>query len=107
MPNIPVHGVEVDPESRCAHYDDEYDVVAIEFACCQTYYACFRCHEAVADHPAAVWPRGKRHRRAVRCGVCKVELSIDDYVNGENACPECGAGFNPGCESHYHLYFEE
>lgn len=105
MGSQPVRGVEVDAESRCAHYHGERDVVAIEFACCGEYYACYRCHRAVADHPAAVWPADQHHRSAVRCGVCEATLSIDDYVTGEDACPECGTGFNPGCADHYHLYF--
>jgi uncharacterized CHY-type Zn-finger protein len=33
-------------------------------------------------------------------------LSIGQYLNCQAVCPACGAGFNPRCELHYHLYFE-
>lgn len=100
-----VRGVGVGPETRCQHYDGPRDVVAIRFACCETYYPCFRCHEAVADHDSAVWSAAAFDRRAVLCGTCETELRIDDYL-GTTACPACGVAFNPGCRHHYHHYFD-
>lgn len=101
---VTVRGVDVDDETRCAHYDGPRDVVAIRFACCETYYPCYRCHAAVTDHEPAVWSAGTFDRRAVLCGACGTELRIDAYL-GETACPDCGAGFNPGCRTHYDRYF--
>jgi len=100
-----VRGEDVDAETRCAHYASERDVVAIKFACCETYYPCFRCHDAVAEHDAERWPAGRRDEQAVLCGACGVELAVAEYVGAE-ACPACDAAFNPGCADHYHLYFE-
>ena len=39
------------------------------------------------------------------CGVCKHEMSIQDYMMTE-LCPKCQAHFNSRCKFHYHLYFE-
>lgn len=101
-----VRGIDVDDETRCAHYGTERDVVAIKFACCETYYPCFRCHAEVADHEAETWPIERREVQAVLCGAYGSELAIQEYV-GVDACPECGVRFNPGCADHYHLYFED
>lgn len=100
-----VHGVAIDDETRCAHYSSESDVVALRFGCCGEYYACFRCHGAVADHPPEPWPAERRTEPAVRCGVCGVDLTGAEYTSNE-ACPGCGTQFNPGCANHYDIYFE-
>ncbi|WP_332897855.1 CHY zinc finger protein [Haladaptatus sp. CMSO5] len=102
-----VRGVGVDSETRCAHYDTARDVVALKFACCETYYPCFQCHEAVANHDAVVWPHDRFDEPAVLCGVCDTELSVTAYLDADDACPACGAEFNPGCRSHYDRYFEQ
>jgi uncharacterized CHY-type Zn-finger protein len=104
--STPVRGVELDEETRCTHYDDPWDVIAIRFPCCGEYYACFDCHSACADHDAERWPVDARDERAVRCGVCGFELTIAEYLASEHACPACDASFNPGCANHRHLYFE-
>lgn len=102
-----VKGVEVDERTGCAHYRSSRDVIAIKMACCGEYYACKDCHEAVAGHAIAVWPRTAWDERAVLCGACTTELSIREYMECGNECPYCKAAFNPGCRSHYHFYFEE
>jgi uncharacterized CHY-type Zn-finger protein len=100
-----VVGVEVDPETRCAHYDAPEDVVALKLGCCERYVACFRCHEAVTDHGAEPWPASRFDEAAVLCGVCGTELSVETYV-GSDSCPDCGTRFNPNCAAHYDRYFE-
>ena len=105
MPSEEVNGIEIDDETRCAHYGSETDVVALRFGCCGEYYACFRCHGEIADHPPEAWPVRRRSEPAVRCGVCGADLTAEAYVSVD-ACPECGARFNPGCADHYHRYFE-
>lgn len=74
-------------------------------ACCGEYYACRDCHDALADHPAQVWPAAQWDRPAILCGVCGTELSILAYLACDNRCPACAAAFNPGCAKHKHLYF--
>ncbi len=101
-----VLGQDLDPQTRCAHWHSPLDVIAIKMRCCEAYYACRQCHDELADHPAAVWPRAEWDRPAVLCGVCGHELSVRAYMDCGNQCPACGAAFNPGCRSHYHLYFE-
>lgn len=101
-----VAGVDVDARTRCEHYSGPTDVVGIKFDCCGTYYACYRCHEAKADHPPSVWKRTDFDERAVLCGVCGTELTIRRYLDCDSACPECDAAFNPGCRNHRHRYFE-
>ena len=104
--SVIVHGVELDAETRCAHWHGPTDVIAMRFACCDTYYACFECHAELESHPAVVWPRDRFDELAVRCGVCRTELSCNEYFACDHVCPRCGARFNPGCANHHHLYFE-
>lgn len=102
----PIHGVEVDAAGRCTHHRQGHDVVAIRLPCCERYYACHACHEALAGHPAARWPRSRFAAPAVLCGVCRRPLSIARYLAAPDACPHCGAAFNPRCRLHRPLYFE-
>ena len=132
---VPLRGVAVDPETRCAHWDDPVDVVALRFGCCEAYYPCDACHDAAADHAAEPWPRGRFDEPAVLCGVCGATLTAREYLNGDeearrapeseghdpsgdraspdchraksdDACPRCDAAFNPGCRKHRDRYFE-
>ncbi len=100
-----VLGLNLDPQTRCSHYRSELDVIAIKMRCCGDYYACMDCHDVLADHDLVPWPREAFDSLAVLCGVCGSELSIAAYLASGNACPNCGAGFNPGCRSHYDFYF--
>ena len=101
-----VHGVELDGETRCAHWHSKLDIIAIKMKCCGVYHACKDCHDALAGHDAAVWPRTEWDEKAVLCGACGTELSVRQYLDCGNVCPSCAAGFNPGCRNHYHFYFE-
>jgi len=100
-----VRGIDLDPETRCTHWHSPLDIIAIRMKCCGVYYACRDCHDALAGHAAEVWPEAEWNRKAVLCGACGHEMSVRDYLNSENRCPHCGAGFNSGCRHHYHLYF--
>lgn len=107
MTEIPVvHGRTVDAETRCVHYSTVLDVVAIRFRCCDRYYPCISCHWEAETHPVLRWPADTWQERAILCGVCRAELSIHAY-RVASACTRCGAGFNPGCATHFRLYFEE
>jgi uncharacterized CHY-type Zn-finger protein len=101
-----VHGVDLDPQTRCAHYRSALDIVAIRMKCCGLYYACKDCHQALADHAIEVWPRAEWNRKSVLCGACGAELSTQQYLDCDNRCPACKASFNPGCRNHYRFYFE-
>ena len=101
----PVRGLDLDPQTRCAHWHSDLDVIAIRMACCGEYYACRECHDALAGHPAAVWPLSQWDQPAVLCGVCATQLSVHAYLACDSRCPACGAAFNPGCQRHKHLYF--
>jgi uncharacterized CHY-type Zn-finger protein len=100
-----VSGIDVDVETRCVHWNSPRDIVAIKMKCCGVYYACKDCHEALADHAIEVWPRSDWAEKAILCGACGGELSIDDYLACESDCPCCGARFNPLCRNHYGSYF--
>jgi len=100
-----VRGIDLDPETRCAHWHSPLDVIAIKMKCCGVYYACRDCHDALAGHAAEVWPDAEWDQPAVLCGVCGHEMSVRDYLASADRCPDCGAGFNAGCRHHYHLYF--
>jgi uncharacterized CHY-type Zn-finger protein len=101
-----VRGVDLDAETRCAHYHSPLDIVAIKMRCCGDYYACKDCHEALAGHAIRVWPCAEWVEAAILCGACGEELSIAAYLAAGDRCPACGAPFNPGCRHHYHFYFE-
>ncbi|WP_404286874.1 CHY zinc finger protein [Glutamicibacter arilaitensis] len=100
-----VIGVEVDPQTRCAHYHQDIDVIAIKHFCCGQYYPCHLCHAEVAGHQVKLWPAERFGEPAVLCGVCGEQLSVTDYLGTSN-CPACAALFNPGCKLHLELYFE-
>lgn len=103
---VPLRGVDVDGETRCRHWDDAVDVVALRFACCETYYPCFECHDATTDHERERWPRDRFDDPAVLCGVCGESMRAAAYLDCDDSCPNCSASFNPGCRDHHHLYFE-
>jgi len=102
----PVNGIDLDAQTRCAHYNKPVDVIAIKMKCCNAYYACKDCHDALAGHAIEVWPRSEWDQHAILCGTCGTELTIEQYMACSNTCPACNAQFNPGCRNHYHFYFE-
>lgn len=106
MTRSDVRGVDLDSEARCAHWHSALDIVAIKMKCCGAYYACKDCHDALAGHAIETWPRAQWDTAAILCGACGREMSIRLYLECADACPACGAGFNPGCRSHHHVYFE-
>jgi len=103
---VPLRGVDVDGETRCAHWDEQVDVIALRFACCEAYYPCFACHEVATEHEPVQWPRNRFDEPAVLCGACRTTLTAAAYLSSGDACPNCGAAFNPGCREHRHLYVE-
>ena len=99
-----VFGVGIDPETRCAHYRGESDVIAIKFYCCRVWYPCHACHAAEASHAPRVWPKSMwESERAILCGVCGRQQTVNEYMNHESFCPDCKVPFNPGCRLHHHL----
>jgi uncharacterized CHY-type Zn-finger protein len=101
-----VHGCVIDDRTRCSHYNSELDVIAIRFKCCDRWFPCRECHDEDERHDALIWPRAEFSYKAILCGMCGAQLSIDDYLSCANECPACAGRFNPGCASHYHLYFD-
>jgi uncharacterized CHY-type Zn-finger protein len=95
---INIFGKPVDQQTRCQHWHSDLDIIAIKFHCCERYFPCFSCHGETADHAPTVWPKAEFDTKAILCGVCGTELSISDYQNSNNTCPNCS--------KHYHLYFE-
>lgn len=107
-PAVPrVYGLDLDPQTRCAHYHGPTDIIAIRMKCCGLYYACKDCHTALAGHASEVWPRSEWSAPAVLCGACKTELTVRDYLDSGYRCPHCQSEFNPGCRRHYQFYFEQ
>ncbi|HEY5047190.1 MAG TPA: CHY zinc finger protein [Rhizomicrobium sp.] len=106
LPRPAVRGVDVDAQTRCAHYRTSLDIVAIRMKCCGRWYACNACHDALESHAIVPWPRREHTRHAVLCGGCGNTMSIAQYLACDDACPRCKAPFNPGCRAHHRLYFE-
>jgi uncharacterized CHY-type Zn-finger protein len=65
-----VRGVNLDPQTRCEHYNEPNDIIAIKMKCCGVYYACKDCHALLADHPVEVWPESEWNQKAILCGSC-------------------------------------
>lgn len=105
-----IHGVEVkgaiDKETRCKHYHTEKDCVAIKFYCCNEFFSCYFCHKELGCRNEAVWPFEQFNEKAILCGSCGERLSIEQYLQHHESCPNCNAAFNPGCNTHSHLYFK-
>lgn len=102
-----VHGLALTALTQCAHWHSPLDIVAIKHKCCGAYYACISCHDALAGHISAVWPRSEQATaKAVLCGWCSNEMTVAEYLQCGNVCPRCEAAFNPGCKTHHGLYFE-
>jgi uncharacterized CHY-type Zn-finger protein len=101
-----VNGIEVDPQTRCAHYNSGLDIIAIKFKCCGQWFPCYECHNEIASHAAQVWPLTERNVHVILCGACGRRLYIAEYLDCDSTCPRCGGKFNPGCVKHHHLYFE-
>lgn len=100
------HGNLVDEKSRCIHYHLPLDIVAIKFACCGKFWACYKCHDENVTHDRQRWnPEQLKHEQVVQCGECKALLSFAEYSSGLE-CPKCNAAFNPRCLLHYPIYFE-
>ncbi|SES40335.1 CHY zinc finger protein [Salipaludibacillus aurantiacus] len=104
--DVIVKGKVVDAETRCSHYHSERDRIAIKFKCCGTYYPCIHCHHETAGHSVERWPAEEFWQKAVLCGACGTELTIEQYMQSSTHCPACNKSFNPGCQTHHHLYFE-
>lgn len=109
--NVIVHGtsvtgLNVDGETRCAHYHEERDIIAIKFKCCGKWFPCHECHAALAGHAAEVWPKEEFDAPAILCGGCGHQSTVRDYLACDSVCPRCRRKFNPGCAKHYYLYFE-
>ncbi|EGV61187.1 hypothetical protein CANTEDRAFT_116623 [Yamadazyma tenuis ATCC 10573] len=99
--SIVLLGELMDSHTRCVHYHDPQDIIAIKFRCCETYYPCYQCHES-AGHPIEKYDMGSSEL-VVLCGGCQTELTFAEY--SPLVCPTCGGQFNPGCKLHYDIYF--
>jgi uncharacterized CHY-type Zn-finger protein len=105
-PTIPeVRGLSLDGQTRCLHHHGPTDIIAIKMKCCDTYYACKDCHDALANHPLEPWPQSEWNTQAILCGACRAELTISAYLQSNSRCLNCHAAFNPGCRNHHHFYF--
>lgn len=100
-----VKGKVIDNQTRCSHYHTSLDIIAIKFKCCDTYYPCYSCHKEATNHESITWPLNERDRKAILCGVCGHELTIEEYMASSNTCTSCQSLFNPNCKKHYDLYF--
>jgi len=100
-----VKGKVIDNQTRCSHYHTDLDIIAIKFKCCGTYYPCYSCHAEAADHEHVTWDSLEWNQKAILCGACGLELTVQEYMDSNNTCPRCQSSFNPNCKKHYDLYF--
>lgn len=102
--NIDIIGLAIDLEGRCKHYHEKNDTVSIKFKCCNKFYPCYKCHEENVNHHTQLWGKEEFHVKAILCGICKQELTIDFYLHNDR-CNNCNAAFNLNCSRHYNKYF--
>ncbi|WP_085990853.1 CHY zinc finger protein [Oceanobacillus senegalensis] len=92
-------------EGRCKHYHGENDIVLIKFKCCNKYFPCYKCHDENREHLTQKWKKEEFHKKAILCGACHRELTIDEYLY-KKECKYCHSNFNPNCSRHYNIYFD-
>src|SRR5215472_17240549 len=86
---IRVRGINIDSQTRCAHYHGPTDIISIKMRCCGHYFACKDCHEELARHCIEVWPVSEWEEKAIPCGICLTEMSITEYLQCEYQCVNC------------------
>jgi uncharacterized CHY-type Zn-finger protein len=108
MKSVPfiIQGLQLTEHLQCSHYHSDKDIVAIQFKCCQQFYACFHCHQELAGHAVIRWTNNEFQNEAILCGVCRTRITIADYLYCRFQCPHCQSLFNPGCHQHWPWYFE-
>ncbi|SCU94390.1 LAFA_0F21550g1_1 [Lachancea sp. 'fantastica'] len=107
-------GLLIDNQSRCVHWNSQLDVVCFKLKCCQHYYACHSCHDALESHPVQKYNISQDpSSHVVLCGVCRNTMSFNQYRSKTASirdqslqCPFCCASFNPNCKLHYSIYFD-
>lgn len=77
------------------YWHSSLDVIAIDLRCCYKYSPSSSCHELKAKEEHEVYPKTAFSRKAILCGVCCHEISINDYLTSSNTFPNCKASFNP------------
>ncbi|CAH1850663.1 CHY zinc finger protein [Convivina intestini] len=97
-----IYGLDLDQQGRCHHYHQANDIAALKCTQCQQYYACYQCHNALADH---LFVACDPNDLPVLCGVCQQLMNYNQYVTG--VCPSCQSAFNPKCSLHRDIYFKE
>lgn len=98
-----VYGLPVDHQTRCVHWHSPVDIVALSHPCCERFYPCADCHDAVTEHMRTTWPRAEQ-RPTVLCGACGNTMTAKEYM-GADGCPVCQHPFNPKCALHRNKYF--
>ncbi|ELU77989.1 CHY zinc finger [Streptococcus pneumoniae PNI0076] len=53
---IEAQGFLVDKQTRCIHYHSKLDIIALQCYDCKKYYACYRCHDSLENHPFEPYP---------------------------------------------------
>src|SRR5699024_12127394 len=81
MPTI--YGHTTDDAGRCVHYHSDVDVIANKCAECDTYWACYQCHQEATDHGFGAMDL---ESNAVMCGQCRHEMNFEEYAGSTNGC---------------------
>lgn len=103
--NQHVRRLEVSQHTGCLHYNSTFDVISIKCKDCNQYYACYECHIALADHPFGRWHPEEFDTKAILCGRCSAEMTIEQYLSCNSLCMYCKTSLNPNCKTHWSLYF--
>lgn len=101
---VHVYGQVFDKQTRCVHYHSKKDIIAIKFKCCLKYYPCYQCHQIGESHEIEVWSKDEFNQKAILCGVCQTEFTIEQYLQ-MTKCRCCSSEFNEGCRLHHQIYF--
>ncbi|CCH59899.1 hypothetical protein TBLA_0C00850 [Henningerozyma blattae CBS 6284] len=102
---LQVHGKLLDNNTRCHHWHSPLDIIALKFKCCNQFWACYQCHQELANHPPQRFDiHSTPQENVILCGLCNTQMTFQQY-SATLSCPHCHSKFNPGCKLHYHLYF--
>src|SRR5260370_35494239 len=92
---LEIIGLDVDYQTRCEHSASALDVLALRFKCCEAYYACVECHDALAGHEVKVWGKLDHDAKILLCGACRTEFTIRTLLRCNDRCPNCNTAVNP------------
>ncbi|SQA00231.1 zinc finger protein [Staphylococcus aureus] len=100
-----VYGSLIDTETRCRIILPKKILLQLNLNVVINTIHAISAIMSLKKHAIKRWSEPSFNEKAILCGVCKHELTINEYMMVER-CPNCQSRFNNRCKYHYHIYFE-